>query len=75
MSSSGTQNHDGQSTAAFWSAVAADKAEFRARVGQAAEAGQGLREFHESLSLLGIDANRRERPKLVAINGVRLAKR
>ena len=75
MSSDDTHSQDGQSTAAFWSAVAADKAEFRERVDRAAELGQGVREFHESLSLLGIDATRRERPKLVAINGVRLAKR
>ena len=75
MTSSDTHSQDGQSTAAFWSAVAADKAEFRARVVRAAESGQGVRAFHESLSLLGIDATRRERPKLVAINGVRLAKR
>lgn len=75
MSRSDTHGQDGQSTAAFWSAVAADKAEFRACVVRAAESGQGVRAFHESLSLLGIDARRRERPKLVAINGVRLAKR
>lgn len=75
MNSGGTQTNDGQSTAAFWSAVAADKAEFRSRVTRAAETGDGAQAFHESLSLLGIDANRIQRPKLVAINGVRLAKR
>ena len=75
MNSSDTHSQDGQSTAAFWSAVAADKADFRARVAHAAESGHAVHAFHESLSLLGIDANRRERPKLVAINGVRLAKR
>jgi hypothetical protein len=75
MSSSDTHIQDSQSTAAFWSAVVADKNEFRARVTCAAESRQGVRAYHESLSLLGIDANRGERPKLIAINGVRLAKR
>lgn len=75
MKSSCSQNQDDQSTATFWSAVAADKTEFRARIEYAAKSGQGVRAFHESLSLLGIDANQRERPRLVAVNGVRLANR
>ena len=75
MNGADTHNHDGQSAADFWSAVAADKAEFRARVEHAAKSGQGRRAFHECLSLMGIDANGRTRPRLVAINGVRLAKR
>lgn len=75
MSSDDTQTDADRSTAAFWSAVAADKAEFRARVAEAAKAGEGRRAFRENLSLLGIDQNRSERPRLVAVNGVRLAKR
>lgn len=75
MNGNDTHTKDGQTSADFWSAVAADKAEFRARVESAAEAGQAVDAFHENLSLLGIDANRRERPRLVAVNGVRLAKR
>ena len=75
MNGSDTQNDDGRSTADFWSAVQADKAEFRSRVARAAESGEDARAFHESVSLLGIDANRRERHKLLAISGARRVRR
>ncbi len=65
----------GLSTAEFWKAVAADKFAARERVRRGADAGHGVEAFHASLSLMGIDATKSERPRLVAVNGVRLAGR
>ena len=59
----------------FWKAVEADKLEFRQRVNLAAAEGRGVEEFYASLSLMGIDVTKPERPRLVSINGVRLARR
>jgi hypothetical protein len=46
----------------------------RARIAELAAKGQGHIALAESLSLLGIDVNSKERPKLVGINGVRFKK-
>jgi hypothetical protein len=59
----------------FWKAVEADKLECRLRVNRAAAEGRGVEEFHASLSLMGIDVTKPERPRLVSINGVRMARR
>jgi len=48
------------------------KAESRQRIAELAAKGQGQVALAESLALLGIDANGKERPRLVAIKGVRI---
>ena len=59
----------------FWKVMEADKLECRLRVNRAAAEGKGVEAFHASLSLMGIDATKPERPRLVSIGGVRMARR
>jgi len=53
----------------------AAKLECRLRVNRAAAEGRGVEEFHASLSLMGIDTSKPERPRLVTIGGVRMTGR
>ena len=53
----------------------AHKLECRLRVNRAAAEGRGVEEFHASLSIMGIDLTKPERPRLVSISGVRMARR
>lgn len=52
-------------------AAACVKAEMRAHVASLAEQGRGQVALSENLALLGIDSNRGERPKIVAVGSYR----
>ncbi len=65
----------GDAKAGFWSAVSAEKAAFRQKVAGAVTTEESQAVLRENLALLGIDTARSERPRLVAINRVRLGRR
>lgn len=61
-------------TEEFWEDVNRTAAAMRGRVENLANAGLGRALLRENAALMGIDLSKPERPKLVAIAGVRLSR-